>query len=136
MRSVSYTFVHRHRGTAMSYVSKYFQPEEFICHCGCGRGGVVDELLMELDDIREYFGAPVYIDCGRRCVEHNRAVGGAPDSQHLIGYAADIRIQGHAPGVVQAYLHNAYEGRYGIGSYPTFTHFDVRERGPARWAKN
>ncbi len=44
-----------------------------------------------LDPLREKFGAPIIITSGYRCPALNRAVGGATNSQHTKGEAADIR---------------------------------------------
>lgn len=113
------------------YISKWFKPHEFACKCGCGEQHVTEELLRELDNIREHFGVPVSILSGRRCVKHNRKVGGAVQSQHLFGTAADIVVKGVSPAEVHRYLVGKYSGG-GIGKYNSFTHFDVRE-GYARW---
>ena len=43
-----------------------------------------------LDPLRDWYGKPVYVNSGYRCPQLNRAVGGAADSQHLKGEAADI----------------------------------------------
>lgn len=43
-----------------------------------------------LDPARERLGQPVRVNSGYRCHALNRAVGGVPDSQHLLGEAADI----------------------------------------------
>jgi hypothetical protein len=50
------------------------------------------EYLMDncLDKIRKMWGKPIYINSGYRSIELNSAVGGAGDSQHLKGEAADI----------------------------------------------
>ena len=44
-----------------------------------------------LDPLREKFGAPIIINSGYRCPALNRVVGGAINSQHTKGEAADIR---------------------------------------------
>lgn len=49
-----------------------------------------------LESIRAYFGKPITILSGYRCPAVNKLVGGAPDSQHLRGEAADITISGIA----------------------------------------
>lgn len=48
--------------------------------------------LMEecLDPIREAWGKPIGVNSGYRCMLLNVAVGGASNSQHLTGEAADI----------------------------------------------
>lgn len=43
-----------------------------------------------LDPLREAWGRPIVVNSGYRCPELNRAVGGAVNSQHLYGEAADI----------------------------------------------
>ena len=55
---------------------------------------VVDKLtaLIEnvLDPLREAWGAPIIVTSGYRSPALNRAVKGAPTSQHVLGEAADI----------------------------------------------
>jgi uncharacterized protein YcbK (DUF882 family) len=36
-----------------------------------------------LEEIRTHFDRPIHILSGYRCPAHNKAVGGAPDSQHM-----------------------------------------------------
>ena len=48
---------------------------------------LVEEVL---DPIREAFGNPIVVNSGFRCPLHNQAVGGAFQSQHVSGQAADI----------------------------------------------
>ena len=43
-----------------------------------------------LDPLREAWGAPLYVTSGYRCPALNRAVGGVPHSQHILGQAADV----------------------------------------------
>lgn len=43
-----------------------------------------------LEPIRQRYGFPIYISSGYRCPELNNLVGGAKNSQHLTGDAADI----------------------------------------------
>ncbi len=47
-----------------------------------------------LDPLREAWGRPIYVNSGYRCPELNKAVGGAPASQHVLGQAADITAGG------------------------------------------
>lgn len=50
------------------------------------------ENLVEvcLDPLREAWGAPLIVTSGFRCKKLNQAVGGAANSQHQTGEAADI----------------------------------------------
>ena len=43
-----------------------------------------------LDPLREAWDAPIHVNSGYRCPALNKAVGGAPASQHMLGEAADI----------------------------------------------
>lgn len=113
-------------------LNKYFKRKEFACRCGCGTSTVDAELLQVVTDVREHFGVPVVITSGHRCAKHNANVGGAKNSMHLTGKAADIKVQGVIPYRVWSYLTARYPNKYGIGSYPNFTHIDVRD-GCARW---
>lgn len=45
-----------------------------------------------LEPARQKFGHPLTITSGFRCLKLNRIVGGQPNSYHLKGMAADIRI--------------------------------------------
>ena len=50
-----------------------------------------------LDPLREAWGAPIIVTSGYRCPQLNRTVGGAINSQHTKGQAADIRTVGDTP---------------------------------------
>lgn len=43
-----------------------------------------------LDPLREMYGKPITVNSGYRCPKLNAAVGGAKNSQHMRGEAADI----------------------------------------------
>lgn len=47
-------------------------------------------VLNLLDPIREKWGKPIRVNSGFRCKELNKAIGGASNSDHLRGMAADI----------------------------------------------
>lgn len=118
---------------------KYFKREEFRCKCGgkyCDGFPVEPdkELVELLEKIRNHFGAAVTVTSGVRCKTHNSspAVGGATNSQHLYGTAADIKVKGVAPEKVAAYAETLLPQTGGIGRYETFTHVDVRSN-KSRW---
>jgi uncharacterized protein YcbK (DUF882 family) len=54
------------------------------------------KLLCEnvLEKIRIHFGRPVTVNSGYRGPKLNKAIGGAKNSQHMTGQAADIEIAG------------------------------------------
>lgn len=82
----------------MMYLTKNFKEEEFICKCGKCKEVPADLkenlilLCQQLEKIRFYTGA-IIINSGVRCKAHNKKVGGVPNSQHLYGKAADIRVK-------------------------------------------
>lgn len=113
-------------------LNKYFKRREFACKCGCGTSTVDAELLKVITEVREHFEAPTSITSGHRCAKHNANVGGAKNSVHMTGKAADIKVSGIHPSVVADYLEKKYPSQYGIGRYASFTHIDVRD-GKSRW---
>lgn len=118
----------------MGDLSPHFNRSEFRCKCGCGGDSIDYGTLQLLENIRGHFGVPLVINSAFRCVNHNRAVGGASSSQHLFGRAADIRLNGITPTVVANYVENGpLNGKGGVGRYNSFTHVDTRTKGPARW---
>ena len=110
----------------------YFQRQEFECKCGCGFDTVDYELVRVLDDVRAYFGKPITINSGARCISHNHTVGGSSHSTHVTGRAADIVVKDIHADIVADYLENKYQYTYGIGRYNGRTHIDTREQ-KARW---
>ncbi|MCR4963273.1 MAG: DUF882 domain-containing protein [Firmicutes bacterium] len=111
-------------------LSRDFQVKEFACKDGTDKVLIDTDLAAGLQKIREYFHKPVIINSAYRTAAHNKRVGGSANSQHLLGKAADIRIEGVSPLLVAQYAE--YTGMGGIGLYGTFTHVDTRA-GKARW---
>lgn len=120
----------------MEIVVKNFSTEELKCKCGCGKLKLDPRLLIALQQLRDRIGAPIFVNSGYRCPEHNEAVGGKPGSQHVKGRAADITC----PSISISDLANeaekvGYFAAGGIGRYfdKRFVHVDVRYDGSARW---
>lgn len=88
------------------------------------------EALLRLDAMRKTFGAPVNVYSGTRCPKHNRKVGGATNSKHLLGLAFDV-APSTGVGRVRLLEAGLRAGFIGIGLYPDrgFIHFDT---GPER----
>ena len=119
----------------MNKLSINFYRHEFSCKCNCGFDTVDVKLVEVLQHIRDHFGASVTVTSGCRCKSYNAEVGGSNKSQHTMGRAADIVVEGIAPEYV-ANLAEQYMGDTGgIGRYPDFTHIDTRT-GCARWGSN
>ncbi len=93
------------------------------------------KIARELDKIRAQFGnRPITITSWYRDPTTNRAVGGVRNSQHILGWAADIQIAGLAPNDVAAKLQDTWSG--GLGDSSEFTHVDLRHLmgwSSARW---
>lgn len=76
----------------------FFKLSEFECNCkdkDClgkqPRLRMSQTLLEALDRIREEMGQPLVVTSGFRCKKHNAVIGGALNSRHVHGDAADIR---------------------------------------------
>lgn len=119
--------------------SKWFEMGEFRCPCCKSLGMGIDSRLIEiLDYMRDELGAPLIISSGYRCEEHNHQCGGAKNSQHLYGRAADIWTPREDVTIDALYwLALAASGggaTVGIGRYyeQGFLHIDTRGY-KARW---
>lgn len=55
-----------------------------------------------LQPLRDAWGQPIVVSSGYRCEKLNKAVGGAKNSQHLFGEAADIHTLSDVPADNQA----------------------------------
>ena len=116
-----------------------FKVRELRCRDGSDTVMVDETLTVVLQCIREHFGKPVTITSGYRTAAHNAAVGGAKSSQHLLGRAADIRVQGVSVEDVAAYAESLMPDWGGVGRYPVKAgrttgrvHVDTRA-DKARW---
>lgn len=116
-----------------------FRVREFRCRDGSDTVMVDEALTVVLQCIREHFGKAVTITSGYRTAAHNAAVGGAKSSQHLLGRAADIRVQGISVEDVAAYAERLMPDWGGVGRYPAkagratgWVHVDTRAE-KARW---
>ena len=69
-------------------LSPHFHMDEFRSH-GNGRIRIHRETIRSCELTREALGGPLAILSGYRDADHNQAIGGAPDSQHVKGTAVD-----------------------------------------------
>lgn len=74
----------------MGDISEHFSTYEITCQCGCGHMIVNPLMLYRLELVRSFALFPMQINSWCRCVEHNKAVGGVDDSEHITGEGVDI----------------------------------------------
>ena len=121
-------------------LTKNFSLSEFDCNDGSKMPPEVFtnvvKIAGELQILRDFIGKPIKINSGYRSPSYNRSIGGASRSQHLLGKAADIRVEGISPrelrGIIEELIKDGRLNFKGIGAYTNFTHVDIRERR-ARW---
>lgn len=114
------------------YISKNFRIREFRSRDGADVLFIDPELVDVLQAIRSHFGRAVTINSGYRTHRHNQAVGGAKQSQHLYGTAADIVVSGVKPKAVAEYAETLLPDSGGIGIYSWGIHVDTRSE-KSRW---
>jgi len=114
-------------------MTKDFQLSEFACKCGCGQALISAELVNGLQELRDLLAGPIVITSGYRCPAHNARVGGAKQSQHTRGAAADIRVPGTRVRDLYRRVQEipAFRG-VGVSDEGGFIHVDIRHT-PARW---
>ncbi len=122
----------------MGDLSNHFSRSEFACHCSdhgiqdCqGSAPLSLNLLWALERLRAAIWnrtsreRPITVLSGFRCKPHNRTVGGVPESQHLLGLAADITVPGMTPQEVYELAANSVLGFQGVGLYSWGVHLDM-----------
>lgn len=115
--------------------SPHFSDAELACpHCGVN--ACTKELVDALEDLRCTIGVSIHINDAYRCPEHNASIpNAAKNSQHQLGKAADIRIQGLNPKQMYkaACKIEAFRvGGIGVAQKQGYIHVDVRGYR-ARW---
>lgn len=106
----------------------FFSPEEFFCKCKrpeCDAPKeIAVDLMTRLGVLRELVGRRLVVTSGLRCAYWNERQGGAPDSEHMTGEAADLAAASGAERY--AILRHALPGlfaRVGVGAH--FVHVGV-----------
>lgn len=124
----------------MGDLSKNFNRQEFTCrgkNCCGGSAPVHPDLVAGLQEFRDKVGLPLDISSGFRCRSHNEKIGGAENSLHTLGMAADISCPDNLTALQMAEIAESIkvfrEG--GIGIYKSWLHVDVRKANKARWQK-
>lgn len=117
---------------------KNFKLSEFKCKCGkCNPDNQPYSFLLAklLQDIRSYFGKALIITSPRRCVAHNKKVGGVAKSKHtyyngeLATVATDFYVKGISYSKLVAYV-KSISGKYNVNYYYNVSgsvmHLDIK----------
>jgi len=115
-------------------MTENFSISEFRCSCGCDMPAHVVEnlynLVHELQKLRDIFCRQIKINSGYRCEKHNESIGGVKNSQHVLGKAADIVVEGFTPLEVYEMIIDLNKQKFirigGLGLYDNFVHVDTR----------
>lgn len=126
-------------------ITSHFNIWEFRCRAN-------NELLINADVIahiqrlekfRQWYKRAMIVNSGYRTVEHNKSIGGSPNSQHINGIASDINLPlGEFATFTKTrkeeFLQNIKNKWYeickadglggGVGFYNTFVHLDSRKQ--------
>lgn len=116
--------------------SQHFAAREFVCRDGSFFP--MDRALTDLlQQLRDRLGRPVRVTSGYRSPAYNTQIGGAANSMHLYGRAADIQADGVRPEAVAALAESLMPDRGGIGLYvgQGFVHVDTRA-ARTRWKED
>lgn len=121
-------------------LTENFSLSEFQCKSGEEMPKEVFENIKELAKnmqvLRDHIGKPIQITSGYRSPEHNKKVGGAKASKHVLGMACDFKVKGLTPATIikdiEVLIMCDKMKQGGIGIYPTWVHYDIRNI-KARW---
>lgn len=103
--------------TAKQHKVQNVPDKQTIANLGC----LVQNLLQPL---RDKLRRPIIVTSGYRCPELNKLVGGAKNSQHVLGQAVDIVVSGMTPRTLAEFV-----TRSGL----TFDQMIVEEVGNTSW---
>ena len=122
-------------------LTKNFNSKEFDCKDGTKVPekfmNNLQKLANNLQVLRNELGVAVTVTgSGYRTKSHNKAVGGATNSQHLTASAGDINAKGHNPkqlyDKIEILIASGKMVQGGLGLYKGFVHYDIRGY-KARW---
>jgi len=93
------------------------------------------------EPIRKHFGVPIIISSGYRSKELNKAIGGATSSQHLLGQALDLDMDGTKNGVTNKMVFEYIKANlnfdqliweFGTKDAPDWVHVSYNTKGKQR----
>lgn len=115
-------------------LSKNIHLSEWECKCSRCTTTLVDMAhVANVQKLRDLIGEPIRFTCAYRCPEHNREVGGVPNSEHLRGVACDCYAIGLSSTQLAAKAEKIGFGGIGLYLSKGFVHLD---NGPyGRWTE-
>jgi uncharacterized protein YcbK (DUF882 family) len=115
-------------------LTPHFKKSELACRCrrrDCQAVPMNRAFMQRLEAIRMDWGRPLVVTSGVRCEIWNKKVGGADQSQHVLGLAVDLYFLETNEAVAFAALAEKH-GFGGIEAGIHLVHLDGRS-GHARW---
>lgn len=121
--------------SANEMLSKHFSKKELACK-HCDKAPIAKSLLTGLEKLRALANRPLFVLSGYRCPEHNRREGGATNSMHIIGRAADIQADQLTAYELLGMVKQVTDFTgYGFYVAEHFVHVDTRPGPLATWGR-
>ena len=127
----------------MAKLSENFGLHEFLAHDDPNKPDIVAMRYLAqlcedvLEPLRAHLKSPIIITSGFRSPSHNAKIGGAKNSLHTTGMAADIAVGGIPEQIKVAAFLSKLNDVGGIGLYESkgIVHVDIRPHvgKPAMW---
>ena len=96
----------------------------------------IQKVSNQLQLLRDYLGRSIVVNSAYRSPEHNAAIGGVKNSQHVLGKASDIVVNGLSTievyNAIEELINKGDMLQGGLGLYNSFVHYDIRGT-KARW---
>ncbi len=128
-------------------LSKYFTLEELTFSQTASRHNIsniptgdtlktLTRTAEKLDLVREYFGCPITVNSGFRCLNLNRKIGSKDTSQHVLGQAVDFIIPraGTPKSLVKAIKDSNIEFDQIIQEFDSWVHISFKDSGNRKQA--
>ena len=105
-----------------------FVVQDFQCHNGEDKVLIDSNLAVLLQAIENHFNSRITITSAYRPAGYNASIGGASNSYHTKGQAADISLSGVSLYNIARYADYKLGQKGGVGCYPNsgFVHVDTR----------